>query len=117
MLFHNREFPDHFNSKVFAPCHKACKAPAATEASIYSFKLNLFSTDVRMPFATLDKTTRLFYDIYGGQGEELDPSKQIVLLLHPRFFDHELFAPQYTDTELREKFNLVLTGIYGPQSY
>jgi len=66
-----------------------------------------------MPFVTLDKTTRLFYNVYGGTGEDVDPSKPIVLLLHPRFFDHELFAPQYTDTELTDIFNLVLSGIRG----
>lgn len=64
-----------------------------------------------MPFATLDTTTRIFYNIYGGVEEGLDPSKPTVLLLHPRFFDHELFAPQYTDPGLRDSFNLVMTGI------
>jgi hypothetical protein len=66
-----------------------------------------------MPFATLDNTTRFFYNIY-GVGEELDPSKPTVLLLHPRFFDHELFAPQYTDAGLRDNFNFVQTGIAKP---
>ena len=61
-----------------------------------------------MPFARLDSTTRIFYTIYAGQGEELDTSKPIVLLLHSRFFDHEIFAPQYTDPQIRDNFNLVL---------
>ena len=67
-----------------------------------------------MPFATLDNTTRIFYNIYGVVKEKLDPSKPAVLLLHPRFFEHELFAPQYTDAALRDSFDFVMIGIPRP---
>ncbi|KIM28699.1 hypothetical protein M408DRAFT_329166 [Serendipita vermifera MAFF 305830] len=65
-----------------------------------------------MPFVTLDLTSRIFYLIYGGRGEELDTSKPTILLLHPRFFDHEILATQYTDSRLRNDYNLVVIDLH-----
>lgn len=70
-----------------------------------------------MPFVRLDSTARIFYTIYGGQGEELDTTKPTILLLHPRFFDHEIFSAQYTDPQLTDRFNFVPTWQFTPTKH
>jgi hypothetical protein len=60
-----------------------------------------------MPLLTLDKDLRFFYNIFSPQGSVLDASKPTILFLHPVFFDQTFFAPQYTDDEFAEKYNLV----------
>ncbi|PVG02331.1 alpha/beta-hydrolase, partial [Serendipita vermifera] len=62
-----------------------------------------------MPFLTIDDDLRFFYNIFptSTSGSPLDPEKRTVLLLHPRFFDHEFFVPQYTDQSWTGRFNLI----------
>ncbi|PVG02329.1 alpha/beta-hydrolase [Serendipita vermifera] len=61
-----------------------------------------------MPLVTVDQDLRFFYNIFSPKGSVLDGSKPTILLLHPTFFDQTFFAPQYTDEDLAEKYNLVV---------
>jgi hypothetical protein len=67
-----------------------------------------------MPFVSIGPDIRLFYDIYSPRGDQIDPSRQSILFLHPRLFDHEFMEPQYTDNQLRSRYNLV--GTYADAS-
>jgi hypothetical protein len=60
-----------------------------------------------MPLLTIDKDLRFFYNIFSPKGSVLDASRPIILFLHPGFWDQSFFAPQYTDEELIENYNLV----------
>jgi hypothetical protein len=60
-----------------------------------------------MPLLTIEPGLRFFYNVYSSTGSTIDNAKPIVLMLHPRFFDHEFFSPQYTDELLTDQFNLV----------
>jgi hypothetical protein len=62
-----------------------------------------------MPLLTINEDLSFFYNIYpiSKTGGHIDPGKQTILLLHPPMFDHEFFAPQYTDQTLTERYNLV----------
>jgi pimeloyl-ACP methyl ester carboxylesterase len=62
-----------------------------------------------MPFVSIDPNIRLFYNIYSPRGSQIDPSRQSILFLHPRLFNHEFMEPQYTDNRLRSQYNLVGT--------
>jgi pimeloyl-ACP methyl ester carboxylesterase len=68
----------------------------------------------RMPFVSIDPDLRLFYNIYSPRGDQIDPLRQTILLLHPRLFDHEFMEPQYTDNRLKSQYNLV--GTYSEAS-
>ncbi|CAG8523836.1 13200_t:CDS:10 [Acaulospora colombiana] len=61
-----------------------------------------------MPLVTVDQDLRFFYNVFSPKGSILDTSKPVILLLHPTFFDQTFFAPQYTDEELAEKYNLIV---------
>jgi len=65
------------------------------------------SCSFRMPFVWIEPDIRLFYNIYSPRGDQIDPSRQTVLLLHPRLFDHEFMEPQYTDNRLKSRYHLV----------
>lgn len=73
-----------------------------------------------MPFIKVSSGIQIHYKIPSCPNRlnpTLDPSKPVVLLLHPRFFDMHFFAPQYNDSRLAKGYNLVciardLTGYF-----
>ncbi|CUA68130.1 hypothetical protein RSOLAG22IIIB_03369 [Rhizoctonia solani] len=63
-----------------------------------------------MPFVKVSSGTQIHYQIPSCPNREhptLDPSKPVILLLHPRFFDLHFFAPQYRDARLAKGYNLL----------
>ncbi|CAE7216020.1 unnamed protein product [Rhizoctonia solani] len=63
-----------------------------------------------MPFVKVSGGTQIHYQVPSCPNRvhpTLDPSKPVVLLLHPRFFDLHFFAPQYRDARLAKGYNLL----------